>query len=405
MNEEKTFLILDIDGVLLEPHGYRAACIDTVNDFLSQLGQPFLTIDKTIPEALEAAGITAEWDMIPLILAAFVDWYYQLYPHAPFCDDFPVPPGEEIINENKAFHQMLLEKILDYQHMLDPNQTPINSIYHFLTDNEGKGLERLWKLPIRDRFFVDTLDPWKCQFFAQLMNRLLGAEKFETFYGLKPQINCDSYLETKDRLLISEDYRSLLSKIAGKSFFPAVMTYRPTRLPSVSGNKGSNYFVNTPEGECAMLLLGWTDGSVPMIGAGSLCYIEEKYNLRREYYVKPHPFHALASIMISLCRDEINSLEAARALCELNPEKDELPISQWINVGESIKIVVFEDSVSGIKSVKNAKKILNKWGIHAETVLCGIRSTEAKDALLKEAGSNLYKNINSALDAVFNQQT
>ena len=109
--------------------------------------------------------------------------------------------------------------------------------------------------------------------------------------------------------------------------------------------------------------------------------------------------------MISLCRDEINSLEAARALCELNPGKDELPVSQWINVGESIKIVVFEDSVSGIKSVKNAKEILNKWGIHAEPVLCGIRSTEAKDALLKEAGANLYKNINSALDAVFNQQT
>ena len=405
MNEEKKFLILDIDGVLLEPHGYRAGCIDTVNDFLSKLGQPFLSIDKTIPEALEAAGITAEWDMIPLILAAFVNWYYQLFPQPSSCSDFPVPLGNEIIKDNQVFYQMLLEKILDYQHMLDPNQTPIISIYHFLSCNEGKGLERLWKLPIRDRFFVDTLNPWKCQFFAQLMNRLLGADKFETFYGLKPLVNCDSYLETMDRLLISEHYRSLLPKITEKSFFPAVMTYRPTRLPSANGNKDSKYFVNTPEGECAMNLLSWSDGDVPMIGAGSLCFIEEKYNLRREYYVKPHPFHALASIMISLCKDEIQALETARSLCELDPEKDDIPTGLWIKPGESIKIMVFEDSVSGINSVKNAAAILNKWGIHTQPILCGIRSTKAKDALLKETGADLYANINEALDSVFKQYT
>jgi hypothetical protein len=399
---EKRFFLLDIDGVLLEAQGYRLACVDTVNDFLLQMGQPDLNIDRSIPDAFETAGITAEWDMIPLILAAFLNWYYSMNNAEKEPDDFPVPLNNKII-DNDAFQQMLLEKALLYQKMLNSDETPINAVRNYLSSTSGEGLESLWSLQIRDRFFTDTLDPWKCPYFSQLMNRLLGKETFENFYGITAQIPCDSYLETKDHLLISEHYRTLLPNIAGKTVFPAVMTYRPTRLPSSEGNKGSHYYVNTPEGECALRLLGWTDGKIPMIGAGSLCYIEEKYNLRREYYVKPHPFHALASMMIAISGDEVYSLETARNLCELDPKECESPVSDWFDPEDSIKIYVFEDSVSGINSAKNAAALLRKWGYSAKAKLMGIHSTEAKDSMLVKAGADLYSNINTALDTVLEQ--
>ena len=404
MSGMKRFLILDIDGVLIESHGYREACIDTINDFLVRFGQPYLKIDRTVTDKFESSGITAEWDMVPLALAAFVDWYSDYIELKDPENIFTEPLDSEILRDNQSFLNMLLEKISLFAGMLSPDVTPINAVYRFLSKNNGQGLDHLWKQPFRDRFFLDTLNPWKSPFFAQLMNRLLGAKLFREFYGMNAETACESYLETKDRLLISEQYRKLLPDLAGKSIFPAVMTYRPTRYPSFAGNKNSLYFVNTPEGECALQLLKWDDGKMPMIGAGSLCYIEEKYHLRREYYVKPHPFHALASIIISLCKDEITALETARQLCEVPPDPKNSPLQEWVAFNDKIELSVFEDSVSGIESVRNAADILRNWGYTVDVRLCGIHSTDAKDALLKKAKAELYFDINAALNEFFDKQ-
>ena len=63
MVDSPLFMLLDIDGVLLEAHGYRDACIDTINDLLLQMGQPGLSVDRALTDAFEARGIGAEWDM------------------------------------------------------------------------------------------------------------------------------------------------------------------------------------------------------------------------------------------------------------------------------------------------------------------------------------------------------
>ena len=400
MDKEKLFLILDIDGTLLEAEGYRAACIDTINDFLKQYGQPFLKVTREITDAFEAAGITAEWDMVPLVLAALVNWYCILFPGLdPRVGCIGLPDYDLILN-NEGFLSMLIEMSKTYKSMLNPDETPINAVYHYLQKNDGKGLEHLWALPYRDEYFVDTLNPWKCPFFAQLMNRLLGSERFSKFYDMPEVLSCESYLETKDKLLISDEYRRLLPEIAGDGIYPVIMTYRPTVLPEVAGNKSSQYFVNTPEGECALRLLGWDDGRMPMIGAGSLCYIEEKYNLRREYYVKPHPFHAIASMVMSLCRDEIEALEIARQICESKPSPEQSPLNEWLARGECFTLAVFEDSVSGIESVKNAAVVLSNWGYDVKISLNGIHSTDAKDKLLSAVGADLFPNINVALDRI-----
>ena len=77
MSGNKLVLLLDIDGVLLEAHGYRLACIDTINHLIAQMGQPELYIDRGITDAFETVGIRAEWDMVPLTIAAFTNWYIE----------------------------------------------------------------------------------------------------------------------------------------------------------------------------------------------------------------------------------------------------------------------------------------------------------------------------------------
>ena len=401
----KLFILLDIDGVLLEAHGYRLACIDTVNDFLRQMGQPDLWIDREITDAYEAYGIRAEWDMTPLILASFVNWYCEKTGEYPRNDSFPPDCGNVKLTDRAAFRSMLLAQIPEYSRLLDPEHTSVEAIRNGYENGQGKGLEFLWKLQIRNRFFVDTLNPWKCSFFAQLMNRILGSKVFSDFYGMQAPLECGSYLETKDLLILSDHYRKLLPEISGKLAYPVVMTYRPTRLPSADGNKSDLYYVNTPEGDCALRLLDWTDGRIPMIGSGSLCYIEDKYGLRREHYVKPHPFHALASVMMAVCRDEIRALETARLLCEGDPVSDENPAGACLPLGERVILAVFEDSVTGINSVRSAANVLRKWGYEVQVRLCGIRTTDAKNDSLADAGAVLYDDVNDAMDDLFQDIT
>ena len=399
MNHRKLFLILDIDGVLLEAEGYRAACVDTINHFIHLMGQKNLSITRETIDGFESSGIACEWDMVPLSLAAFVNWYCQKTGEIFSNSNFPPKCDKPLNCYNNEFRAMLLEKIREYASFLNDAETPINAIYHEYLRKNGEGLDVLWKQPFCDRFFVDTLNPWTSPFFAELMTRLLGKSSFESFYGIAAPLNCESYLETKDHLLISEYYRKLLPNLVEINIYPAVMTYRPSLLPE-KGNKESSYFVNTPEAECALRLLEWEDGKIPMIGGGSICYIEEEYNLRREHYVKPHPFHALASVLIAICKDEIQSLELARQLCEFDPGTQENPIKDLLSQEDHIELAVFEDSVSGIESIRNAVEILKKWKYDAKAICCGISSTDAKVAKLKKAGVMVYNNVNTAFDSV-----
>ena len=65
---EPTVFLFDLDGVLVQPGGYRAAVRATVNYFAKQLGLGNIApADETVA-IFEAQGITCEWDMVPILL-------------------------------------------------------------------------------------------------------------------------------------------------------------------------------------------------------------------------------------------------------------------------------------------------------------------------------------------------
>ena len=166
MDKEKLFLILDIDGTLLEAEGYRAACIDTINDFLKQYGQPFLKVTREITDAFEAAGITAEWDMVPLTMAAFTDWYCSLTGIRFEDDTFPPDCGKIRMTDRDAFRAMLERMVDEYCGLLDPKQNVIDAIRLAYESGKADGLKALRGMPaLWDRFFTNTLDPLSSPFF------------------------------------------------------------------------------------------------------------------------------------------------------------------------------------------------------------------------------------------------
>ena len=60
-------ILLDVDGVLVQPDGYRAALRATFNHFI----EPHLDLQEETLTNLEKRGITSEWDMLPLLLASY----------------------------------------------------------------------------------------------------------------------------------------------------------------------------------------------------------------------------------------------------------------------------------------------------------------------------------------------
>ena len=65
-----TVVLLDIDGVLIRPGGYRAALHATLNHFARLMGIPDFKFHEEQIAGFERRGITSEWDMVPLLLGA-----------------------------------------------------------------------------------------------------------------------------------------------------------------------------------------------------------------------------------------------------------------------------------------------------------------------------------------------
>jgi len=66
----KKVILLDVDGVLVNPAGYRAALHATLNYFATLMGTPHFDFHEEKIADLEKRGIFSEWDMVPVLLAA-----------------------------------------------------------------------------------------------------------------------------------------------------------------------------------------------------------------------------------------------------------------------------------------------------------------------------------------------
>ncbi len=112
---------------------------------------------------------------------------------------------------------------------------------------------------------------------------------------------------------------------------------------------------------------------------GKLEYIAAQHGLDPATLVKPSPFHALAGILLAWTGEELSALNAAYdwyRTGRLGGDFKELP--------KSFELILVEDTMGGVRSVRAAGEILRKAGFDVTVRAFGLTSGIADKALAFE---------------------
>jgi len=369
----KRIILLDIDGVLVQPGGYRAALRATVKRFIGDY-----VIEEDVPVSMEKRGISSEWDMSPLIIAAYWEDVLSRQPMENLSDD-PVIAGEQIQRQRKVEEPKYLS--IPAFDLMD-GQYPVDAAY-------AAGCFPSIPSELRKNLMTESRDVYKSHTFRTFQHFTLGSETFGSTYQLPADAKreAQSLLLTEDKANISEKIRERLrherNSIAG-------FTARPSKPPREWDGSHVGY---APEAELGLELAGLAD--IPLMSFGKLEFIAAQHGLNPATLMKPSPFHALAGILAAWTGDELAALDAAyewHTSGKLNGSFSELP--------KSFELYVIEDTMGGVRSTKAAGEILREAGLDVTTHTLGLTSgVERKAEAFQLAGVPYFEDWDSLLES------
>lgn len=399
--------LFDLDGVLVLPGGYRAALRATVARVTRALGidPPPSLLDEPTIQAFEALGITSEWDIAPICVAALSNaaWSAGRAVTLPEAFDaepvdlflLPEPPDLAVVARRVAQARQPGELVCDAALRL------------FLSEFEGTtpetraGRQReLTRLLGHSRTFPDSPALFVFQHYS------LGSRGFQQAYGISPAFETPSMIELHDQPALEETWRErLLAMIAAGELRAAMFTLRPSLGPRTATGQvggaapaspnpvqapGASDLPPAPEAELAVGLLGLSD--LPLIGYGRLQWLAAVAGGHAEQFVKPSPVHALAAMLAAMSGDEAASLRAAHALAEGKPSAALRLLNE-----AALAVDVFEDSPIGIESVRRAVAMLRLAGVDVVFRAWGIASGTEKVRALRAAEARVVETLEEAL--------
>lgn len=360
----KRIILLDIDGVLVQPGGYRAALRATVERFIGDY-----VIEEDVPVSMEKRGISSEWDMSPLIIAAYWEDVLSRQPMENLSDD-PVLAGEQIQRQRKAEEPKHLA--IPAFDLMD-GQYPVDAAY-------AAGCFASIPSELRKNLMTESRDVYKSHTFRTFQHFTLGSETFESTYQLSAEFDAESSLLAVDRSNISDEIRE---RLYHPDHHLAAFTARPSGIPVGINESSLGY---APEAELALDLVGMND--IPLMAFGKLEYIAAQHGLMPSTLVKPSPFQALAATLAAWTRDELSALHAAydwHRAGKLNSKFAELP--------KDFELIVVEDTMGGIRSVRTAGEIFRQAGFDVTVRTLGLTSgISAKAAAFDAAAVPHFEN-------------
>ncbi|MBP6179140.1 MAG: hypothetical protein KA480_12500 [Anaerolineales bacterium] len=360
----KRIILLDIDGVLVQPGGYRAALRATVKRFIGEY-----VIEEDVPVSMEKRGISSEWDMSPLIIAAYWEDVLSRQPMENLSDD-PVLAGEQIQRQRKVEEPKHLA--IPAFDLMD-GQYPVDAAYE-------QGCFASIPSELRKNLMTESRDVYKSHTFRTFQHFTLGSETFESTYQLSAEFDAESSLLAVDRSNISDEIRGRLNH---PDHHLAAFTARPSGIPVGINESSLGY---APEAELALDLVGMND--IPLMAFGKLEYIAAQHGLMPSTLVKPSPFQALAATLAAWTRDELSALHAAydwHRAGKLNSKFAELP--------KDFELIVVEDTMGGIRSVRTAGEIFRQAGFDVTVRTLGLTSgISAKAAAFDAAAVPHFEN-------------
>lgn len=371
-------LLLDIDGVLVRPGGYRAALHATLNHFVQLMGLPHFEFPEEKLAGFENRGITSEWDMVPLLLAVLWDEILSRRPLA----GLPADVSSAAIEIGKALDGYLPGELHIPEFELVTGQYPVETALQ-------TGRFPSIPLALRTSLMHRSRDVRASQTMRIFQHYTLGSQAFHETYGIPAEIESESLLHKYDQALLSAETRERLLQSGARL---AAFTARPSAPPREIEDPPSGY---PPEAEIALELVGLSH--IPLISFGRLQYLGERRGYDPEVLLKPSPVQALAGISAALTGDEWSALQAA---CDWH-ETGQISV-HLARLPRSLDVSIVEDTLSGIRSVRTAGEILNRVGVDARVHAYGLTSgSAAKSAAFEQAGILYFEDWDSLIPNLF----
>ncbi|MCL4270746.1 MAG: hypothetical protein KJZ72_14425 [Anaerolineales bacterium] len=359
----KKVILLDVDGVLVSPGGYRAALHATLNYFSGLMGAPHFDFHEEKIAELEKRGIFSEWDMVPVLLgAAWNDILAKVGN-----EHLPSDLKSAAIEIGRRMNGYMPGDLIIPDFEILPNVYPTESVLqHGCFPHLPEDLRRNLLHDSRNVHFSQTTRLF--QHFS------LGSRVFSEAYNLPAEVETESFLQTHDTSNLSP---KTLSKLQQPNIHLASITARPSAPPKDVPTSHIGY---APEAEAALELVGLAD--IPLIGYGRLEYYEKQFGVAAASLLKPSPVQSLAAVAAAFTGAEWSSIQAAaewQASGRLNSIFSSLP--------REFELIVVEDTMGGIRSAQAAGDVLQKNGFDVKVHALGLTSgSRAKIDAFDKAG-------------------
>lgn len=359
----KKVVLLDVDGVLVTPGGYRAALHATLNHFATLMGAPHFDFHGEKIAELEKRGIFSEWDMVPVLLgAAWNDILAKVGN-----ENLPSDLKSAAIEIGRRMNGYMPEDLIIPDFEILPNVYPTESaLQHGCFPHLPDELRRNLLHDSRNVHFSHTTRLF--QHFS------LGSRVFSEAYNLPAEVETESFLQTRDTSNLTDE---MLAKLLQPDVHLASITARPSAPPKDVTTSHIGY---APEAEAALELVGLAD--IPLIGYGRLEYYEKQFGVAAASLLKPSPVQSLAAVAAAFTGEEWSSIQAAaewQASGRLNSIFSSLP--------REFELIVVEDTMGGIRSAQAAGDVLQKNGFDVKVHALGLTSgSRAKIDAFDKAG-------------------
>ena len=339
----KKILIFDVDGVLIESHGYHRAFKDTVRVGAKKLGYDVQLSDEDIAR-FEGLGISSEWHSSAACMAVLL-----------INGTFDLEPLYELIKEEPA-------KI--------PVRIRLEKAVEKMAKNAGVDATR----PVEIIRNSETVHFFPFDIFQEM---ILGSAGFEEIYGFKGTLDVESYLYKFDKPLLGTNLRNrLFSWRKDLRHGCAIMTNRPTR--------------KMPDAKYAQKLTGLEE--IPVAGYGEMAWLAQKFGGIAAEYSKPSPIHALSAVLASFGK------KLDEALLEAHAAVSKGIFSEAVLQLDSYEFTVFEDTPAGMMSLSAMGALLREQGLDVKIKKIGITNSPLKAGYLRAQGAEIFENINVALN-------
>ncbi len=381
--------LLDIDGVLVNPGGYRKATQATLDWFTRRMGIASVTLTEEILSQFEAQNISSEFDIVPLCLAEIFDELLALYPKLQLPGDLNQACDQVcaagVILPQVDFIAMAARVSRAFRSGGFPSEVALEANQ---VGSSEPPFPHLRSHPLLEIILNHTRDVRLSPVTRLFQQFVLGSEAYQVSYGLPAEFETDSLLRAFDRPLLDRELAESLKEfwVSGKLDLVAY-TGRPSALCDGTINPLLPY---SPEANLALEVVGLT--GIPLVGLGQTYRLAELTGGIPDELGKPSLISALGAIGAAVTRDGLTALLAAES---------------WITRGESgfferlpaLDIHLFEDTAGSIGFTHQAAEMLVDLGISTHFHAWGIACTATKIAALQAAGAEIREDINFGIRA------